>query len=375
MKNVVIIGSTGSIGRQTVDVIRAFPDKFNVVALSAGANVALLKEQCALLKPDYINYTAVPDSSLNSEYRQMPSEEMASLDNVDVVVVASPGGAGLKPTLSAAASGKIIALANKESLVTAGKIIFEEALKSGAKIYPVDSEHSAIWQCLTGEASKPKRLILTASGGPFRNLSKDELKGVTAEQALKHPSWKMGEKVTIDSATLMNKGLEIIEANRLFNIPFDKINVVVHPQSIVHSVVEFEDGVLKAQMGAPDMRTPIQYALTYPERWENKELPVIDFTKLKSLDFEAPDYDKFPCLKLARQAGEKGGTYPAVLCGADEMAVRMFLCGKIGFTDIAEIVEKVLNEHSPVSSPSLEQILAAEEWARNRVRLLGETER
>lgn len=372
MKNLAIIGSTGSIGRQTIDVALSFPDKFKVVALAAGENTKLLKEQCGLLKPEYISYTALSDSELNRDYKQISAVDMAALPNIDIVVIASPGGAGLKPALSAAASGKTIALANKESLVTAGEIIFQAASESGAKIYPVDSEHSAIWQCLTGEASKPKKLILTASGGPFRNLSKEELKNVTAEQALKHPSWKMGKKVTIDSATLMNKGLEVIEASRLFNMPFEKIEVLVHPQSIIHSMVEFDDGVLKAQMGAPDMRAPIQYALTYPKRWANKNLPLLDFSDIKSLDFEAPDYDKFPCLKLARQAGEKGGTYPAVLSGADEMAVRLFLHGVIGFTDISTIIERVLDEHNSTSNPSLDQILATEQWAMNRVRLLGE---
>jgi 1-deoxy-D-xylulose-5-phosphate reductoisomerase len=227
----------------------------------------------------------------------------------------------------------------------------------------VDSEHSAIWQCLEGEKSKASRIILTASGGPFLNYSKRELEKVTPEQALKHPSWKMGRKVTIDSATLLNKGLEIIEAHWLFNMPYDKISVIVHPQSIIHSMVEFTDGAVKAQLSLPDMRLPIQYALTYPERLANNELPRIKWEKLTQLDFEMPDTEKFPCLKLAREAGERGGTYPAVLCGAGEAAVELFLSGRIKFTDIPRFIEQALINHKSIENPAIEEIKAAEKWA------------
>jgi len=282
-------------------------------------------------------------------------------------MVASQRGAGLAPPLAAVKAGKNIALANKESLVMAGDIITKKAGLSGARILPVDSEHSAIWQCLEGEKSKASRIILTASGGPFRHYSPAQLDGVTPEQALAHPSWRMGKKVTIDSATLMNKGLEVIEAHWLFNIPFDRIRVLIHPQSIVHSMVEFIDGATKAQLSCPDMRLPIQYALSYPERLANPELPRIDWKDISRLDFEPPDLDTFPCLKLAIQAGEKGGTYPAVLCGADEVAVELFLSRGIKFTDIAPLVARALEQHQAVAQPTIDEITAADGWARERV--------
>ncbi len=249
----------------------------------------------------------------------------------------------------------------------AGEIITAEAKQNGAKILPVDSEHSAIWQCLEGEKEKPARIILTASGGPFYHHSPARLDKVTVEQALKHPSWRMGKKVTIDSATLMNKGLEVIEAHWLFDIPFDSISILVHPQSIIHSMVEFSDGSVKAQLGCPDMRLPIQYALSYPERLPNPELPKLDWEGIKELTFESPDPDNFPCLKLAIEAGRKGGTYPAVLCGADDVAVELFLSERIKFTDIARLVARALESHKAISHPTLDEILAADDWARETV--------
>ena len=360
-----ILGSTGSIGQQTLDVVRALPDRFEILALSAGNNVDLLTRQVAEFKPRivYHNGKAVPAMA---KRESLTPEEIAALGEADIVVIALSGEAGLLPTLAAARAGKRIALANKESLVEAGEIITAEADRNGASIFPIDSEHSAIWQCLAGEKTRPDRLILTASGGPFRGCSRDELARVTPEQALKHPSWHMGRKVTIDSATLMNKGLEVIEAHWLFRMPFERISVVVHPQSVIHSMVEFPDGAVKAQLGCPDMRLPIQYALCYPERPAN-DLPRLDFRKIVSLNFESPDLERFPCLRLAVEAGERGGTLPAVLSAADEAAVGLFLERRIGFTDIPRLVEQALTQCSPVDNPSIDDILAAADWARQNV--------
>jgi len=293
---------------------------------------------------------------------------------VDIVVVATSGKAGLGPTLAALRAGKAVALANKEVLVMAGGIIIEEAKHHQARILPIDSEHSAIWQCLQGEENKLRRLFLTASGGPFYRLSQPQLSKVTVEQALRHPTWKMGKKVTIDSATLMNKGLEAIEAHWLFGIPFESIEILIHPQSIVHSIVEFIDGSMKAQLSSPDMRLPIQYALFYPERLPNPELPRLDWSKIQSLRFEPVDQSRLPCLKLALDAGKLGGTYPAVLCAADEVAVELFLSRQIGFLDIAPLVEETLEKHQGISNPSLSEISDAYAWARETLRKILNTE-
>jgi len=361
-----VLGSTGSIGRQTLEIVRALPDKFRVVGLAGGSNVALLQEQVKEFKPEFIFYQNIK-SHLECEGCQFLSmEEMATHPDVDTVVIAASGSSGLEPTLAAVKAGKNIALANKESLVTAGQIIMDGAKLSGARIMPVDSEHSAIWQCLEGETRCLARIILTASGGPFRGYSPAQLEGVTAEQALKHPSWQMGKKVTIDSATLMNKGLEVIEAHWLFGIPFDNIRILVHPQSIIHSIVEFIDGSAKAQLGCPDMRLPIQYALTYPERLPNPELPRINWETISHFDFEEPDLDTFPCLKLAIEAGKKGGTFPAVLCAADEVAVELFLSHRIKFNGIASLIEQVLEQHQPIAQPTVDDIATADAWARDK---------
>ncbi len=368
VKQVAVLGSTGSIGRQTLEVISAFPHRFNVIGLAAGENTALLAEQIDKFQPRFVFYheNKIPPLT-TSGYKFLPIVEMAHHPDIDLVVVATSGKWGLEPTLAAVREGKQVALANKESLVMAGEIITREAKLNGAQIMPVDSEHSALWQCLEGERSKPARLILTASGGPFLRYLPIQLDKVTPEQALKHPSWRMGRKVTIDSATLMNKGLEVIEAHWLFDMPFDDIKVLIHPQSIVHSMVEFIDGSVKAQLGYPDMRLPIQYALSYPERLANPQLPRLDWEDTKDLSFTPPDLDAFPCLKLAIEAGRKGGTYPAVLCAADEAAVQLFLSGRIKFTDIARLVEQALKEHQAISNPTLEEIMAADDWGRETV--------
>lgn len=359
-KRLAILGSTGSIGRQTLDVVRALPNLFQVVGLAAGGNIRLLKEQVSEFKPRYVNYlTDVRRPEDIPSCKFLSLEDIASNKGVDMVVIATSGTQSLRATLAAARTGKNIALANKESLVAAGGIIIEEVKKGGALILPVDSEHSAIWQCLQGENQSPRRIILTASGGPFRHYTRARLEKVTVEQALAHPSWKMGRKVTIDSATLMNKGLEIIEAHWLFGIPVDDINVVIHPQSIIHSMVEFADGSVKAQLSYPDMRLPIQYALTFPDRLANTRLPALNFKKIQSLTFETPDVKKFPCLRLAVEAIKAGGTYPAALCGADEAAVELFLAERIKFTDIPSLIEKALEQHRNVKHPNINTVISA----------------
>ncbi|MFC1929328.1 1-deoxy-D-xylulose-5-phosphate reductoisomerase [Chloroflexota bacterium] len=376
-KRLAVLGSTGSIGQQTLDVVRALPGRFRIVGLAAGNNIDLLAKQIGEFKPEFVSYSSAGENKtalgrlIDSEYQFLSLEEIACHSQVDTVVIATAGSAGLGPTLSAVKTGKRIALANKESLVMAGEIITDEAKESGAEILPVDSEHSAIWQCLHGEKQEAARIILTASGGPFRHYTQAQLREVTVEQALRHPSWQMGMKVTIDSATLMNKGLEVIEAHWLFHMPLDRIKVLVHPQSIIHSMVEFVDGSIKAQLSYPDMRLPIQYALSYPDRLDNPQLPRLDWSRISSLDFEEPDFDVFPCLRLAIEAGRKGGTYPAVLCAVDEVAVELFLSRRIGFADIGRLVEEVLERHQAITRPALEEILAeeilaADAWARQK---------
>jgi 1-deoxy-D-xylulose-5-phosphate reductoisomerase len=370
-KRIAVLGSTGSIGQQTLDVVRAHPDKFRVVALSGGHNLALLKEQIAEFRPHFYFHLADQNSLTLSDSRFICPEDIVTQPDVDLVVAAIAGTAGLSPLLAAIRAGKIVALANKEPLVMAGRIILSEMKKGGGWILPVDSEHSAIWQCLNGENDQPSRLILTASGGPFLRYQKDQLDKVTPAQALRHPSWKMGKKVTIDSATLMNKGLEVIEARWLFDVTFDQIDILIHPQSIVHSMVELADGSFKAQLSYPDMRLPIQYALSYPERIANHNLPKLDWGNISGLQFEKPDLEAFPCLKLALEAGRLGGTYPAVLCGADEAAVGLFLANRIPFTAIATLIKNILDQHQNIESPDLEAIVRAEEWARTQALILA----
>ena len=362
-KNLAVLGSTGSIGQQTLDIIKDFPGKFRIAGLAGGKNTSLLAEQISQFQPK-LAYSPIK-SSLPGKTKFASMEEIATLPEVDIVIIATSGKTGLAPTLAAIRSGKKIALANKEVLVMAGGIIMAEAKYHHAQILPIDSEHSAIWQCLRGEKAEVARLILTASGGPFYHYSPTRLAKVTVDEALQHPTWKMGKKVTIDSATLMNKGLEIIEAHWLFSIPFKKIEVIIHPQSIIHSMVEFADGSLKAQLSIPDMRFPIQYALSYPERLANPSLPNIDLARLNSLTFETINYSMFPCLQLALDAGKKGGTYPSVLCAADEIAVELFLKQHISFPSIAEIIANTISLHRGIANPTLDEILAADDWARD----------
>jgi 1-deoxy-D-xylulose-5-phosphate reductoisomerase len=369
IKNIAILGSTGSIGQQTLDIMRRFPRLFKVIGLAGGENKKLLANQINEFKPEFVY----------SKYRNiipkgtslMSMEEIASHPDINMVVIATTGKAGLMPTLAAIKAGKTIALANKEVLVMAGEVIMSEAKKFQAKLLPVDSEHSAIWQCLRGEKGKIARLILTASGGPFYHYPPRKLARVTIEDTMKHPTWKMGKKVTVDSATLMNKGLETIEAHWLFSIPFNKIKIVIHRKSIVHSLVEFVDGSMKAQLSYPDMHLPIQYSLSYPKRLLNNDLPRLDLAKVNSLTFDSIDYKHFPCLALALEAGKRGGTYPAVLCAADEIAVEMFLNRHIKFTSIAEIITDTINSHHNNSLPTIDEILDADIWAREKATKLS----
>lgn len=373
VKRIAILGSTGSIGRQTLEVVEANPSRFVVQALAAGRDAAGLLEQVRRFHPAR---ACLADTEAAAGAFPVPllcgTEGLIALvtdPEVDLVVVATPGAAGLEPTLAAIRAGKEVALANKEVLVMAGEIVTAEAARCGVTLRPIDSEHSAIWQCLQGEERRAvERIILTASGGPFRTWPREALARVTPKEALRHPTWRMGPKVTVDSATLFNKGMEIIEAHWLFGLPFARIEVVVHPQSIVHSLVEFHDGSVKAQLGFPDMRLPIQYALGYPERLPTR-YTALDWKTAGPLTFEPVDVERFPCLRLAREAGEKGGTYPAVLAAADEVAVELFLRERIRFLDIPRWIEAALAAHEPASGPlSLEAVRAADAWARTFVR-------
>lgn len=352
MKHIVILGSTGSIGRQALEVIERHPDKFRVLGLVAGTNAKLLEAQARKFRPAL---TALHDESA--------AIEMAVHPDCDIVLSAIVGAAGLKPTHAALKAGKRVALANKESLVAAGPVMTKAWKEGKGELIPVDSEHSAIHQVWHGTAADIARIILTASGGPFRTFSQAQLKTVTARQALQHPNWNMGNKITIDSATMMNKGLETIEARWLFDLPPEKIDVVVHPQSIVHSLLEYKDGSVLAQLGLPDMRIPITYALAWPERITTPA-PRLDLIETASLDFEKPDPRRFPCLRLAREALLKGESYPCALNAANEVAVQAFLEGKMGFMDIPRHVENVLERHHPAPLNSLEDVLEADRWAR-----------
>lgn len=360
-KRLVILGSTGSVGSQTLEIVRAFPDTFEVVGLCAGNNIELLKEQVDEFRPAYINSTTDLDN--HNGATRLSAEEIASLPEVDLVMGATVGCAGMGPTVAAIDAGKTLALANKEVIVMAGELLMRRARERGATVLPVDSEPSALWQCMQGESKDAARFIITASGGAFRGRTWDSLHDVSPAEALKHPTWSMGTKITIDSATLMNKAFEVIEIRWLFDIPYEQIDVVVHRQSIIHSMVEFADGSVKAQLGPPDMRHPIQYALFHPERQYNSELPRFDPIATGSLTFEPMDPSLYPCFELALEYGKKGGTWPAVLAGADEAAVSLFLDGFIRFTDIPDVVASTLAAHSPVVGHSVDDAVEAAAWA------------
>jgi 1-deoxy-D-xylulose-5-phosphate reductoisomerase len=381
-KNIAILGSTGSIGRSTLDVISNFSDRFRVTYLTAHRNIDLLQEQIQKFKPRAVVVLEECNASVLKKLTNGSTEifvgeqglcEIVSRDDVDIVVSSLVGFAGLKPTLQAIEAGKDIALANKETLVVAGEIIMKAVKKHGVRLLPVDSEHSAILQCLRGEEiNNVERLILTASGGPFRNLPKEKFSNITVKQALNHPTWKMGNKITIDSATLMNKGLEVIEAFWLFGLPQEQIHVVIHPQSIIHSMVEFKDGSTKAQLGIPDMKLPIQYALMYPER-PLAPYKRLDFSTLQQMTFIEPDYDKFACLALAFRSLEMGGTATTVLNAANEVAVENFLKEEISFASIPTLIEEALEAHAPKHNATIEEIVRIDAETRQRVQQLSAT--
>lgn len=373
MQQLAILGSTGSIGTQALEVVAAHPDRFKVTALAAYHNDKLLETQLDRFKPELaVLIDPLAAESLKRRYRG-PAKllcgeegliEAASHAQVDTVLTSMVGFAGLKPTVAAITAGKNIALANKETLVAAGELVTRLAREKGVAIFPVDSEHSAILQCLQGERRESvRKIILTASGGPFRGWSKEQLQTVTVEACLCHPNWKMGPKITVDSATLVNKGLEVIEAKWLFNVDYDQIEVVVHPQSIIHSMVEFADGAVMAQLGRPDMRVPIQYALSYPDRLPS-DFPRLDFRTAATLDFLPPDNANFPALELALAAGRAGGTMPCVFNAANEAAVHAFLAGNIAFLDIVAIIRRAMHNHQAIHQPSLADLYTADEWAR-----------
>lgn len=377
MKNISILGSTGSIGTQTLEVIRSFPDSFKVIAISGNNNVDLLMQQIHEFKPKYV---AVYSENKAKELRSRVLDsniiilsgleglcEIATIEEVDIVLTSVVGNIGLLPTINAIRAGKTIALANKETLVTAGELVMKEAEINEVDIIPVDSEHSAIFQCLQGSRKKEiNRIILTASGGPFRGFNKERLTDVIAKDALKHPNWSMGRKISIDSATLMNKGLEVIEAKWLFGLETEQIDVVIHPQSIIHSMVEFIDNSVLAQLGIPDMKIPIQYALTYPQRIKSHSKG-LDFVKYSKLTFEEPDRVAFPCLDLAYDAIRIGGTMPTVLNAANEELVMQYLENKIGFYDIPKRIEKAMKMHSLVKKPDLNDIIETDENTREYI--------
>jgi 1-deoxy-D-xylulose-5-phosphate reductoisomerase len=382
MKRLSILGSTGSIGVNALHIVSQFPERFGVISLSAGANIRLLKQQILQYRPKVVSVlTKELSEALRRELTDVPVEivhgiegliQVATHPEVDQVVSAIVGAVGLIPTLSAIKTGKSVALANKESLVMAGKIVMEEAKRNHVRILPVDSEHSAIFQALLGHQKEDvHRLILTASGGPFLNLPLVRLQEVTVKEALNHPHWEMGKKITIDSASLMNKGLEVIEAHWLFDVPVERIVVLIHPQSVVHSMVEYIDGSIVAQMGITDMRIPISYALSFPERL-NLNLPPLDLPKSEGLTFSLPDPERFSCLKLAYQSIEVGETMPAILNAANEIAVSAFLEGSINFTNIPLLLKRVMEEHEVKPVHTIEDILKADHWAREKARTLLE---
>lgn len=377
-KGLAILGSTGSIGEQTLQVVAEQEAHFRVVGLAARRRVERLGEQARRWRPEVVAAMDLEAARLLQEELKGEGipvlagmeglEAVATWPSAELVVCALSGAVGLRPLLAAIGAGKDVAVANKEPLVAAGQLVMEEVRRRGVRFLPIDSEHSAIFQCLHGEPSERiARLWLTASGGPFRQRSPEELERVTAEEALQHPTWRMGAKITIDSATLMNKGLEVIEAHWLFEVPLERIEILIHPQSIVHSLVEFVDGSILAQLDRPDMRGPIQFALTYPQRLPTRR-PRLDLRQLAGLTFEPPDYRRFPCPLLAYEAARRGGTLPAVMNAANEVAVTRFLEGEIRFTDIPRLIEAVMAQHEPQPLGSLEMVLAADAWAREAAR-------
>jgi 1-deoxy-D-xylulose-5-phosphate reductoisomerase len=379
VKGLSIVGSTGSVGTNVLRIVDAFPDRFTVVGLAAGDNVEKLAQQVARYRPRVVSVRSAETrdalgrcldlGSTRVAVGQEGAVEVATHPDAAVVVASAVGAVGLVPTYRALQAGKDVALANKETLVMAGELMVAQAREQGGRLLPIDSEHCALHQCLDGRRpDEVRRLVLTASGGPFRTRPRESFDRITPAEALAHPTWSMGRKITIDSATLMNKGLEVIEARWLFGLPADRVEVLIHPQSVVHSMVEFVDGTVLAQLGVTDMRLPIQYALSYPERWA-AAIPGIDFSRGMRLDFDVPDHERFPCLRLAYRALQGGGTLPAVLNAANEEAVAAFLDGRIGFTAIPHAIREVMDDHPPRPVDTLDDVLAADAWARERTQV------
>lgn len=376
MKQIALLGSTGSVGTSTLDVVEQHPGKFSVVAMAAGTNVDLLARQVKRFQPELVSVAHAEAAAALAErlggsampeivYGAEGLEQVARHESANFVMTAVVGSVGVSPTLAAIEAGKTIGLANKETLVSAGPVVMKAAKEKGVTIIPVDSEHSAVYQCLQGERREDvSRIILTASGGSFRHVSRQELENVTVAEALAHPNWSMGAKITIDSATMMNKGFEVIEAHWLFDLPYEQIDTILHYESIIHSMVEYKDRAVIAQLGTPDMRVPIQYALSYPERM-NLDSEPLDLVKLGTLHFAAMDFERYPLLQLAYDCGKAGGTHPAVLNAANEVAVDLFLKGAIRFLEIETIVRKTCEAHQGVNHPTLEEIFAADRWARS----------
>jgi 1-deoxy-D-xylulose-5-phosphate reductoisomerase len=376
VKQIALLGSTGSVGTSTLDVVEQHPGKFSVVAMAAGTNVDLLARQVKRFQPELVSVAHAEAAAALAErlggsampeivYGAEGLEQVARHESANFVMTAVVGSVGVSPTLAAIEAGKTIGLANKETLVSAGPVVMKAAKEKGVTIIPVDSEHSAVYQCLQGERREDvSRIILTASGGSFRHVSRQELENVTVAEALAHPNWSMGAKITIDSATMMNKGFEVIEAHWLFDLPYEQIDTILHYESIIHSMVEYKDRAVIAQLGTPDMRVPIQYALSYPERM-NLDSEPLDLVKLGTLHFAAMDFERYPLLQLAYDCGKAGGTHPAVLNAANEVAVDLFLKGAIRFLEIETIVRKTCEAHQGVNHPTLEEIFAADRWARS----------
>ena len=370
VKGLVVLGSTGSTGIQALDIVRAFPDEFRVVGLAARRSYDLLSAQIAEFRPEYIYFegTDAGSSSLASNgCTSCSMEEMVALPQVDLVVCATVGDVALRPTIAGIEAGKQIVMVNKESIVMAGPTLMDLARTHGVELMPADSEPNAIWQCIRGEDKTVSKLIITASGGAFRDFDPDSLPHVTPAQALNHPTWDMGPKITVDSATLMNKAFEVIESRWLFDMDWEDIEVVIHPQSLIHSMVEFVDGSVKAQISQPDMRLPIQYSMFYPQRMSNGSIRRFDPVGVGELTFERLDSRRYPCFELALEVAKRGGTWPACLSGADEAAVAAFLGGRIKFTDIPVVIERALGEFTPVLDPTVEEIVDASRWGKERI--------